>query len=351
MAYVNQSGLPTLLDKVKRTDPDGTIASVVEVLTQRNPILQHASWQEGNLVTGHVFTSRTALPTVAWRKLNEGAAASKGGADTITESCGMMTGMSVVDVEVAKIGGNEAAFRASEDVGFLQAFNNEFARALIYESTKSNPERMTGIQPRLNQLNTGTAIGASQVVNAGGTGTSHLTSMYLVCWSPQCCFCIYPKGSTAGLEQQDMGIQLWDDGSGQNKKFRAYVTQWTWKVGMVIKDYRQVARVANINTNTLVKAGNGAGSGFLFDHMLKAHYQINDPSMGTMAWYCNRVIAHWLHSQALGATTNQLTVDTIDGKPIVRFLGVPIYVVDAIKGYNGGTVAAGTAESEVTATS
>lgn len=345
MATLNTGGLPTLLDKVKRTAPDGTIATIVEVLTQRNPILQHASWQEGNLVTGHVFTSRTALPTVAWRKLNEGASASKSGTDTITETTGMMTGMSVVDVEVAKIGGNEAAFRASEDLAFVQAFNNEFARALVYESTKANPERMHGIQPRLNQLPGGTALGASQVIDAAGTGTSHLTSMYLVCWSPDCVFCIYPKGSVGGLEMQDMGIQLWDDGTG--KKFRAYVTQWTWKVGMVFKDYRQVARIANIDTNTLAKATSPS----LFDYMLKAYYQINDPNMGTMAWYCNRVIAHWLHAQALNNTANQLTIDTLDGKPIVRHLGVPIYVVDAIKGYKGGTVAAGTAESQVTTTS
>lgn len=346
MATINTNGNLTLLDKIKRTAPDGTIAEIVEVLTVENDILQHASFQEGNLPTGHVFTSRTALPTISWRKLNEGAQASKSGTDTITESTGLMTGMSVVDVEVAKLNGNEAAFRASEDIAFLQAFNNEFARALIYETTKANPERMHGIQPRLNQLTGGTAVGSSQVIDAGGTGTSHLTSMYLVCWSPQAVFCIYPKGSVGGIETQDMGVQLWDDGTG--KKFRAYVTQWTWKVGMVIKDYRKVARIANIATNTLAKAGGGAGSGLLFDHMLKAHYQIFQPGSGRMAWYCNRVLAHWLHSQALGQSTSQIKVETIDGKAVTSFLGTPIYIIDAIKGYNGGTVAAGTAESQVT---
>jgi hypothetical protein len=69
-----------------------------------------------------------------------------------------------------------------------------------------------------------------------------------------------------------------------------------------------------------------------------------------MAWYCNRVLAHWLHAQALGQAANQLTVDNVDGKQITRYLGVPIYVIDGIKGYDGGTVAAGTAESQVTTT-
>lgn len=350
MATVNQTGLPTLLDQVKRTDPNGSIAPIVELLTQDNEILQHAVWSEGNLVTGHRFTSRTGLPSVGWRKLNEGVSPGKSSTDQIDEACGILSGMSAVDVEVAKLGGNEAAFRASEDAAFLQSFNNEFARALIYESTKANPERMHGIQPRLNQLPGGTAMGASQVIDAGGGNNDGLTSMYLICWSPEAVFCIYPKGSTGGLEQQDMGVQLWDDGTG--KKFRAYVTQWTWKVGLVIKDYRQVARIANINTNTAgINKGATGTAGYLFDHMLKAHYQIKRPSAGRMAWYANRVIAHWLHAQALEKSAPAtLTVDTVDGKPVTRYLGVPIYVIDVIKGYPGGTRAAGTSETQVTTT-
>jgi hypothetical protein len=72
MATINDTGLPTLLDQVKRTAPGGAIDRIIEQLTKKNPILEDMVWQEGNLPTGHRFTSRTSLPSVGWRRLNEG---------------------------------------------------------------------------------------------------------------------------------------------------------------------------------------------------------------------------------------------------------------------------------------
>jgi hypothetical protein len=166
MALLNQ-GLPTLLDHVKRTDPNGAIATIVESLSQSNPILQHMVFQEGNLPTGHRYTSRTALPSVAWRRLNEGVTPGKSETAQIDETTGMLTGMSAVDVEVAKLNGNEAAFRASEDAAFLEAFNNEIATGLFYHSTKTAPEKFHGIAPRLDST---TAPWGKQILLGGGAG-------------------------------------------------------------------------------------------------------------------------------------------------------------------------------------
>ena len=114
------TGLPTLLDQIKRTDPDGTIADIIEALTQRNPILQDAVAMEGNLPTGHRLTIRDGLPQVGWRMFNEGVDRGKSTTIQVDETCGMLEGRSVVDCKLAKLNGNEAAFRSSEDMSFLQ---------------------------------------------------------------------------------------------------------------------------------------------------------------------------------------------------------------------------------------
>ena len=169
------SGNPTLLDLVKRQDPDGSIAALVELLTRRNPILEDVTFVEGNLPTGHRFSSRTGLPSVGWRRFNEGISPSKGQADNIDETCGMLEGLSVVDTELAKLNGNEAAFRMSEDQGFLQAFNNEISTGLFYHSTKTAPEKFMGLSPRFDS--TTTSLAKSQVLigdasSSGGDATS-----------------------------------------------------------------------------------------------------------------------------------------------------------------------------------
>lgn len=327
---LNQS-LPTLADQVKRQDPDGKIADIVEALTATNPIMQDAVWQEGNLPTGHRYTSRTALPSVAWRKLNEGVTPSKSQTDQIDETCGMLSAMSVLDVQVAKLNGNSAAFRASEDVAFLQSLNNEMATGMFYHSTATAPEKFNGIAPRMASVSSGLAHHQVMKAGSGANGSSNLTSVYLIGWGPQSVFCIYPKGSTGGLEATDMGEQLWAD--ADSKKFRAYVTEWVWKIGLVVKDYRYVARLANIETGTadgLAKSGSTTKAGNLVEQMIRLYYQTEQVGGARYAFYCNRYVATYLHLQGLTNAAYGITFETQDGKPVTKLLGIPVRVCDAI---------------------
>src|SRR5690606_24016210 len=95
--------LPTLVDVMRRTDPNGAIANIAEVLTKKNPFLEDMVFQEGNLSTGHRYTSRHSLPSVSWRRFNEGVRPSKSGTTQHDEACGMLEGFSAVDTELAKL--------------------------------------------------------------------------------------------------------------------------------------------------------------------------------------------------------------------------------------------------------
>src|SRR5690242_20487847 len=94
--------LPNLLDLMKGLDPDGSVAQVVESLTKRNPVLEDMVVQEGNLTTGHRVTTRVGLPSIGWRRYNEGVATSKSRKGQYDESCGQLEGMSAVDVKMAR---------------------------------------------------------------------------------------------------------------------------------------------------------------------------------------------------------------------------------------------------------
>jgi hypothetical protein len=341
MAVIN-AGNPTLLDQIKRTDPQGNIVSVVELLQRRNPMLEDITFQEGNLTTGHRFSSRTGLPSVGWRRFNEGVSPSKSAVDNIDESCGMLEGMSVVDTALADLNGNAAAFRASEDSAFLQAFNNEVTTGLFYHSTKSTPEKFMGLSPRFDAT-TGASqsLAASQIIKAGGSGADN-TSMWFVCWSPDSVFGIYPKGSQAGLQSEDLGKQLWDDLSStgaaqgyQGKKFTAWVTKWNWKIGLVVKDFRQVVRIANIDISDALAGTGTQNTQQLLGNMIDAYYQMNEPMAGRTVIYCNRQIGAALHKMAMAKTSSQLTLAEYNGRIITMFLGLPIRVTDALNSVEG----------------
>jgi hypothetical protein len=67
-----KAGAVTLLDFSKSIDPNGSTATVIELLAQSNEIVQDMTFIEGNLPTGHQSTIRTGLPQPTWRKMYQG---------------------------------------------------------------------------------------------------------------------------------------------------------------------------------------------------------------------------------------------------------------------------------------
>lgn len=322
MATINDT-YPTLLDYAKQMDPDGSIAQAVQMLSRLSPAIADAAFVEGNLPTGHVFTHQTGLPSLGWRMYNQGVAASKGKTDQITETCGMLAGRSAVDVELANLNGNAGAFRRQQDVAFMEAFKQEVETGLFYHSTKATPEKFHGLTPRLNL--TTDPFGSQIVLCDSSPSGSDQTSIWLVYWGPESVFGIFPKGSSAGLALNDMGVQLVADSGGTNT-FRAYVSEWTWKVGLAVKDARQLVRIANIDTSAISATGTN-----LIPAMIDAYHRINSHSVGRGVWYANRKIATYLHLQARAAVgSSTLSLDMVEGKMITNVMGLPVHITDAL---------------------
>lgn len=322
MATINAE-MPTLLDHAKMRDPKGGIAKIVEVLQRRNAFLEDAVFLEGNLPTGHRITSRTGLPSVGWRKFNEGVKSSKGRTDQFDEACGMLEGISKVDSALAKLNGNEAAFRFAQDKGFLQAMNNEVETGFVYHSTKSSPERFMGLAPRLDAT-AGNPAAAQIIKHDAAPAGQDQTSIWLVVWGPETVHGIYPKGSMVGLQQKDLGEDLVSDGVGG--EYLALRTHWSWHLGLCVVDYRYLVRIANVDTSNLADTGNA-----LIKSMIRATHQVQDLRSGKPVFYVNRTIGTFLHLQAVdGVKNSTLTIDNIGGQPITRLLGVPVRETDAI---------------------
>jgi len=321
----------SLADLAKRTGADGRMLPIVEALQQRNSFIQSMIWKEGNTDTGQMVAARDILPSVAWVKINEGIPASKSATDTYIEGTGMLEGLSSMDTRLAEVNGNAAATRASEDDAFLASMANTLESAFFYESTTVNPERLLGLSARLGST---TSKYGSQILKAdSGASGANQASMWLIGWGDHTVYGITPRGQATGLTMEDMGKQRVLDANG-NAYFK-YETWFRWRVGLCVEDYRYVVRVANIDTTRLT--ANFASGADLVDMMIQAYYQIFDPTAVRLAWYVDRRIGAFLHRQALNHTTQStLTVDPtatsagVFGRPILRSMGAPIYVTDAL---------------------
>ena len=142
----------TLTDWAKRRDPDGGIADIVEAMSQFNPIVKDAMTIMGNLPTGHRSTIRTGLPGTTWTTLYGGIQPTKSTTKQVDDVCGQLEALSKVDVNEAELDANgAAAFRASEDVAFLEAMSQQVTETLFYGTSgltrRSSTAWLPGIIP------------------------------------------------------------------------------------------------------------------------------------------------------------------------------------------------------------
>lgn len=321
--------LPTMLDLAKRMDPNGMHASVIELLAQQNEILDDIPWVEGNLPTGHRTTLRTSLPTVGYRRFNKGVASGKSTTDQIEESCAMMEARAKVDVELVKLyGGQGPAFRASEDTAFVESMSQQFATDLFTGNVTVNPDRFNGFATRVNDVNYGESSSGAKdgaVIEGGGSGSDN-ASIWLIGWGNDTCHGIYPKGMEAGLQSRDLGEQVVKDDDGN--EFQAYMSLFQWKVGLVVRDWRYVLRIANLDVSNLLANSSAAD---LLKLMNRALERIPNASKGSLAFYCNRTVATVLAEQALGKASSTLTYeDTLTRRRVVKAFGVPVRKVDVL---------------------
>src|ERR1035437_7290856 len=124
----------TYADWAKRLDDGYKVASIIELLSQTNEILDDMLVVEGNLPTGHKTTVRTGPPQATWRVLNQGFPNAKSTTAQIIDTCGNLQTYSVIDKDIADLNGNTAEFRLSESKAFLEGMSQQMASALIYRN-------------------------------------------------------------------------------------------------------------------------------------------------------------------------------------------------------------------------
>lgn len=314
-----------LIDVYKLQDGNKQFVPVIEMLMEMNPMLADAIMMECNKGTTHLHTVRTGLPDVAWGRLYQGVPNGKGHTAQVEDTTGFVEGMSTVDSRLLALSGNEGAVRLSEAQAYLEAIAQEVQTKMIYGNTASDPEEFLGLAPRFNSLS---AANGGQIIDAGGTGSVN-TSIWFVTWGDNQCTALYPKGTAAGVNREDKGEQRLTDGAGN--AYYGKEEMFTHHIGLAVKDWRYVSRVANIDTTNMA-----AGSVALYDFLRKAYYKLQNRRVagGKMAIYCNRDVLEALDALATNAGASdsfiRLRPMEIEGKEVMTYRGIPIRETDAL---------------------
>lgn len=335
MAENNIGSIYTLIDLVRSINPnDGRMLFVAQTLARKNPIVREVPIMEANQILQHVGTRQSSLPTVQKRAINDGVPKSTHKEIPVTAPMSLFECMSQIDEELLRLAGaNAAEFRQRKDAAFIEAMSQAVADEIFFGSLADDVLGFNGLATMFNSLTTypnGDSTWFYNVQSGGGTGGC--TSIWAIEWGPEKAHLIYPKGTQAGIEINDLGKQL-VTGVTASTQFVAFVTQFKWRCGLYVQDERCVQRIANLERT-------GAANIFDDDMLITALNQL--PDMGenpNTRIYCNRQIRTQMDIRVKDKTNvNYNTVADAFGKPVLYFRGVPVQVCDALN----------TAENDVT---
>src|SRR6202035_496997 len=198
----------------------------------------------------------------------------------------------------------------------------------------------TGLAPRYSTITTANSQTANNVLSGGGTASTN-TSIWLKVWGDDTSHVTFPKGKLTGLQHRDMGEWPVTDSNGNT--YQAYRDHFKWEIGYVLRDWRYMARIANIDVTQLT----GVSAANLINFLVRALYRLptapvsattiqtsDTPmvraDMGRTVIYCNRIIRTYLDLQAMNKTNVLLRIEEFNGKPITTFRGIPVRTCDAI---------------------
>ncbi len=315
---------PTLMDVARRTDPNGRIATIVEILNETNGILDDMTFIECNDGSSHMTTTRSGIPNGTWRKLYGGVQPQKSTTAQTKDSCGMLEARSLIDKKLADLNGNNNEWRLSEERPFMEGLNQDVAETLFYGDTDVNPERFMGLAARFNSHQEADKTTSSyNVIDGEGAGGDN-TSIWFVVWGPNTMHGIYPKGFKAGLQHNNKGEQeITAEGGG---RYTALESQFQWDIGLAVRDWRSVVRIANIDTSDL-KDGSGVD---LLPLLTKAYHRQKGRMLGRAVIYCNSTVLTALDLEVQRKTNMNLTYADYDGKKILTYRGIPIRECEAL---------------------
>ena len=334
---------PNLYDVSSRLDPKGDIPTIAEMLSQHNDWRKDMPMKEANGFTFHEEVFRTSIPAGSWRQYNQGVPYGKSTTAKFRVGMAMLADWSQVDRSLARHSGNEAKFRESEDVAFLEGMSQTVTETFCYGNTVINPAQFMGWMPFYNTVNTANAQNAVNVIDGGGTGSSN-ASIIMAGWGEETIFGLFPRGSKGGLNWEDQGTVVPAFDSLGNR-FPAYTSYFEEEIGLCPKDWRWGGRIANLDTTTASGGLASTNPPDLFALIRKLLMNLpaggattaimdtdaphGDPSV-MVVLYMNRTERYWLDIQAIRNRNVLLPPDQSAGRAWTEFDGKPIKVIDQL---------------------
>lgn len=293
---------PTLLDIVKRNGSDAAVGLIDETI-KAIPELTFGAARDIK-GTSYKTRVRTALPTVGFRSINEGTAATHGKVENRRVEAHLMNPRWEADVAMAEEAEDGAeAYIAEEAVAMtaaaMQTCGSQFYYGLNLDPNKGFPGLIA-------------AVDAAMVVDATGSSANAASSLWAVRWGRQDVQWVWGLGAKFTLS--DVLIQRVLDAN--SNPFDAYCQSMTARPGLQVGSKWSCGRIKNLTA----QGGKGLTDALIYTLLTK--FPANQPP--DMLFTSKRCLEQLRASR---------TATNATGAPAPRpteVEGIPIYATESL---------------------
>ncbi len=307
------------------------IIDVAEVLNETNDMISDAHVERGNDITSHVISRRTLMPLPTWTKVGAGWSPTAGLVQQVREGIATLRSRYQAPQQVLDLQPNPAKARQQQERAHIEAMGHEFSRTVISGSMTASPEEFNGLESRYGTLSSASDIrtGAADVqyvLDNGDSSGSDNTSIWFLQWGPGKVYLVFPRNSAGGgIKKEDKGLVLTNADNTANSagivaQIWAFITEFSWDVGLVVEDTRSVKRLANIDSIS--------SETFTLDEDKIIQIRNNFQTPGTIFMYCNETVFTQLQILAKDKTNVFWTPESPFGRPQMMFQDMPVRRMD-----------------------
>jgi len=334
MAALSLGSNLTIAELQRREDPDGSMAELINTISEENHVLEHMTWIEANMGDYHEDTRLVSEPSGTERSYDEGVAKEAGVTEKILEPSCELASISEVDAKKYKRSSNPEGFRLQEDSLFLSGMTKTFVSRFFDGNRSTDVRRIYGI----NQRSDYNDLDSSYVYdNASGNAsvTANKTSVYFIQFGHKKVNMFYPRGdpNSGGnmpVKMQDFGLSVIDQaGTSQTKKYPAWQTWFDLSFGLFIHDPRCIKRICNISTSNIDGVDDVA---WYEDPMIDAYNDLEYNGTGCVI-LCNRTVLAQAMKRANEKGNAFYTQPAGEGPfahPVTYYEGIPMVRCDQI---------------------
>lgn len=303
----------TLVELAKRTDPKGNSAELINILAEKNPMLEEAHWEEANDLNSHEFTQIITEPSAGWGRINKDIPFSAGRTKQVVEPMGTLVDAFKIDDRLLAKAPNASDYLAKEAKIHLEALGKRAHAALLYGNRGADPDGITGFMTRYNSLSD-----TDSIINAGGSGAD-VASILVVKWGRDGAYLAYPREFGRFIREEGPKQQWLTEAGGAAGGYYAEIMTWSMSLGLCIAKPKNVQRICNIETS-------GSSNIFDPDDLVTALDRL-DSTDGAVI-YVPRAIYTQMNINLMNKSNTAYTREEEWGRPVLKFFGVPVKVCD-----------------------